>query len=37
MAGGTVLGGNNEINPLNFATENTLYEAGVKYAPNSNW
>lgn len=37
MAGGTVLGGNNEINPLNFATENTLYEVGVKYAPNSSW
>ena len=37
MAGGTVLGGNNEINPLNFATENTLYEVGVKYAPNSTW
>ena len=37
MAGGTVLGGNNEINPLNFATENTLYEVGIKYAPSNNW
>ena len=37
MGGGTVLGGGNEINPLNFATENTLYELGVKYAPSSNW
>jgi outer membrane receptor protein involved in Fe transport len=37
MGGGTVLGGNNEINPLNFATENTLYEVGVKYAPNNAW
>ena len=37
MGGGTVLGGGNEINPLNFATENTLYEVGVKYAPSSNW
>jgi hypothetical protein len=33
MAGGTVLGSNNEINPLNFATENTLSEIGIKYAP----
>ncbi|MEC8229929.1 MAG: TonB-dependent receptor, partial [Pseudomonadota bacterium] len=37
MAGGTVLGGNNEINPLNFATENTLYEVGIKYAPSNTW
>lgn len=37
MGGGTVLGGNNEINPLNFATENTLYEVGVKYSPSSEW
>lgn len=37
MAGGTVLGGNNEIDPLNFATENTLYEVGVKYSPNGKW
>lgn len=37
MAGGTVLGGDNEIDPLNFATENTLYEIGVKYAPQSYW
>uniref|UniRef100_UPI0031391C7A TonB-dependent receptor n=1 Tax=Marinimicrobium sp. C2-29 TaxID=3139825 RepID=UPI0031391C7A len=33
MAGGNVLGANNEIDPLNFATENTLYELGLKYAP----
>ncbi|WP_049722355.1 TonB-dependent receptor [Gilvimarinus polysaccharolyticus] len=33
MAGGTVLGGDNKIDSLNFATENTLYELGVKYAP----
>ncbi|WP_198144075.1 TonB-dependent receptor [Gilvimarinus agarilyticus] len=38
MAGGTVLGSNNQIDPLNFATENTLYELGVKYAPvGSGW
>ncbi|NDV90731.1 TonB-dependent receptor [Alteromonas sp. 345S023] len=37
MAGGTVLGSNNEIDALNFATENTLYEIGVKYTPNSHW
>ncbi|MDO6746457.1 TonB-dependent receptor [Gilvimarinus sp. 1_MG-2023] len=33
MAGGTVLGAQNQIDSLNFATENTLYELGVKYAP----
>lgn len=33
MAGGNVLGGNNQIDPLNFATENTLHEIGLKYAP----
>jgi hypothetical protein len=33
MAGGTVLGANNQIDPLNFGTENTLIELGVKYAP----
>lgn len=33
MAGGTVLGTNNQIDPLNFGTENTLIELGVKYAP----
>ncbi|QHJ11959.1 hypothetical protein FX988_02200 [Paraglaciecola mesophila] len=33
MGGGTVLGTDNKINPLNFATENELYELGVKYAP----
>lgn len=38
MAGGTVLGANNQINPLNFATENTLVETGIKYDPaNSSW
>lgn len=33
MGGGTVLGADNKINPLNFATENTLYELGLKYSP----
>ncbi|MFC0446292.1 TonB-dependent receptor [Pseudidiomarina halophila] len=33
MAGGTVLNANQEIDPQNFATENRLYELGVKYAP----
>jgi outer membrane receptor protein involved in Fe transport len=33
MAGGTVLGAGNTINPLNFATENTLLELGLKYSP----
>ena len=38
MAGGNVLNGNNEIDPQNFATENKLWEAGIKYAPeNSPW
>lgn len=38
MAGGTVLGAGNTINPLNFATENTLLELGLKYSPvNSPW
>lgn len=38
MAGGTVLGSDNHINPLNFATENTLVETGIKYDPaDSNW
>ena len=37
MAGGTVLGADNQINPLNFATENTLYEVGVKLTPNDRW
>ena len=37
MAGGTVLGGNNQIDPQNFATENTLYEIGLKYAPSEAW
>lgn len=35
MAGGTVLGADNQISELNFATENELYELGVKYAPAS--
>jgi outer membrane receptor protein involved in Fe transport len=33
MAGGTVLNAAGEIDVQNFATENTLYEVGVKYAP----
>lgn len=33
MGGGTVLGAGNQINPLNFATENELYELGLKYSP----
>lgn len=33
MAGGTVLGVDNAISAANFATRNTLYEAGLKYAP----
>ena len=33
MAGGTVLNGAGEIDSQNFATENSLYELGVKYAP----
>ncbi|MGO4890957.1 TonB-dependent receptor [Flavobacterium sp. W21_SRS_FM6] len=35
MGGGTVLGAGNKINPLNFATENVLYELGLKYAPSA--
>ncbi|RUO70281.1 TonB-dependent receptor [Pseudidiomarina salinarum] len=38
MAGGTVLGADQQINPLNFATENEAVELGYKYAPaNSPW
>ena len=38
MAGGNVLGGGNVISAQNFATENTLVEFGLKYAPtNSDW
>lgn len=38
MAGGTVLGPDNQINPDNFATESELYEVGVKWTPaNQNW
>ena len=33
MAGGTVLNGSGVIDEQNFATENTLYELGIKYAP----
>ena len=33
MAGGTALSGSNTISAQNFATENTLIEFGVKYAP----
>ncbi len=36
MAGGTTLGADNQINPANFATENELYEIGLKYAPANN-
>ncbi|GGW77852.1 TonB-dependent receptor [Alteromonas halophila] len=37
MGGGTALTADGKINPLNFATENTLYEVGLKYAPQENW
>ncbi|MBU2883204.1 TonB-dependent receptor plug domain-containing protein [Psychrosphaera sp. B3R10] len=38
MAGGSTLGADNTINPLNFATENTLAEFGLKYVPaDSDW
>ncbi|WP_277054732.1 TonB-dependent receptor [Pseudoalteromonas marina] len=38
MAGGNVLGGGNVISEQNFATENTLVEFGLKYAPiDSDW
>lgn len=38
MAGGNTLGGDNMISAQNFATQNTLLELGVKYAPsNSFW
>ncbi|WP_237056334.1 TonB-dependent receptor [Microbulbifer sediminum] len=33
LGGGNVLSGDNTISPLNFATENTLYEIGLKYRP----
>jgi len=33
MAGGTVLGAGNQISPLNFATQNDLFEVGLKYSP----
>ncbi|WP_404403013.1 TonB-dependent receptor [Idiomarina seosinensis] len=33
MAGGTVLNGIGQIDAQNFATENELYEVGVKYVP----
>ncbi|MDX1705503.1 TonB-dependent receptor [Pseudidiomarina sp.] len=33
MAGGTVLGADQQINPLNFATENEAIELGYKFAP----
>lgn len=33
MAGGNVLNAAGVIDPQNFATENSLYEVGVKYAP----
>ncbi|WP_241970309.1 TonB-dependent receptor [Idiomarina seosinensis] len=34
MAGGTVLNASGDIDAQNFATQNELYELGVKYAPN---
>lgn len=38
IAGGTVLGSGNRINPANFATRSQLYEAGVKIAqPGELW
>jgi outer membrane receptor protein involved in Fe transport len=38
MAGGTALSSDNTISEQNFATENTLVEFGVKYAPTeSDW
>ena len=38
MAGGTALSGDNTISAQNFATENTLVEFGLKYAPSeSDW
>lgn len=33
MAGGTSLNAAGNIDPQNFATQNTLYEVGLKYAP----
>lgn len=38
LAGGTVLGADQQINPLNFATENENIELGYKWQPlDSNW
>lgn len=38
MGGGNVLGADNRISRQNFATENTLYEVGAKWAPaDSRW
>ncbi|NMH59871.1 TonB-dependent receptor [Alteromonas ponticola] len=37
MGGGTTLTADGTINSLNFATENQLYEVGIKYAPETNW
>ncbi|WP_299269968.1 TonB-dependent receptor [uncultured Psychrosphaera sp.] len=38
MAGGNALNGDNVISEQNFATENTLLELGLKYAPgDNNW
>lgn len=36
IAGGTALGSDNKISEQNFATENTLVEFGLKYAPADN-
>jgi outer membrane receptor protein involved in Fe transport len=38
MAGGNTLSGDNTISELNFATDNSLFEVGLKYAPDdSGW
>ncbi|WP_018981431.1 TonB-dependent receptor [Salinimonas chungwhensis] len=37
MAGGTTLGADNKIAAANFATDNTLYEIGVKFAPDEDF
>ncbi|SDK19131.1 TonB-dependent receptor [Microbulbifer yueqingensis] len=35
LAGGNTLSGDNTISPVNFATQNTLYEVGLKYRPDA--
>lgn len=38
IGGGTALGANGKIDPGNFATDNFLYEGGIKYGPpNGPW